>query len=44
MVGKWGDLRRLVADVSPRGPRFNSMPFHMGFLMDKMALKRLFSE
>jgi hypothetical protein len=36
-------LRRLVAGLSPRRPRFDPRPVHLGFVVDKVALGQVFS-
>jgi hypothetical protein len=36
MAMQW--LRRLVASLSPRRPRFTPGPLHVGFVVDKVAL------
>jgi hypothetical protein len=35
-------LRRLVAGLSPRRPRFDPGPVHVGFVVDKVALGQVF--
>jgi hypothetical protein len=37
-------LRQLVAGFSPRRPGFDSGPIHVGFVVDKVALGRVFPE
>ena len=31
-------VRRLVTGLSPRSPRYDGMPFYVGFLVDTVAL------
>lgn len=35
-------LRRLVADLSPMGPGFEIRPLHVGSVLDKVALGKVF--
>jgi hypothetical protein len=35
-------LRRLVAGLSPRRPGFNPESVHVGFVVDKVALRQVF--
>jgi hypothetical protein len=35
-------LRKLVAGLSPQRPGFSSRPFHMGFLVDKVAMGQVY--
>jgi hypothetical protein len=37
-------LRRLVAGLPPRQPRFEHWSGHVGFVVDKVALGQVFSE
>jgi hypothetical protein len=37
-------LRRLVASLSPQRPGFMHRSDHVGFVVDKVALERVFSE